>query len=56
MNAYRNASFVGIILVIIGIVLIVYGLVNLGMEKKLNQKGLITMGTVYELNVVEPYR
>lgn len=56
MNGYRNASYVGIFLVLIGIGLIIYGLVNLGIEKKLTQKGLTTMGKVFDLNVVEPYR
>lgn len=56
MNAYKNASFVGIILYLFGIVLIVYGLYNLGIEKKLDKEGLTAKGIVYELNVVEPYR
>lgn len=56
MNAYKNASYVGIVLFIIGLVLMVYGLANLGIENELDENGLKAKGTVYELNVVEPYR
>lgn len=56
MNAYKNASFAGIILYLFGIVLIIYGLANQGIEKNLDQEGLIAKGKVYELHVVEPYR
>lgn len=56
MNAYRNASFAGIILGLIGAVVVVYGLVNLGTEMDLSKKGQTATGTVIDLNVVEPYR
>ena len=56
MNAYKNASYAGIVLYLIGVVLIAYGLFNYGIEMDLDQKGQKATGTVYELAVTEPYR
>lgn len=56
MNAYRNASYAGFILYLIGIVVIIYGLVNLSTEKNLDKNGLKAKGTVFDLEVIEPYR
>lgn len=56
MNAYKNASYTGIVLCIIGLIVIFYGLVNLGTEQDLDKNGIKTSGTVFELEVEEPYR
>lgn len=56
MNGYKIASYFGFFFVLIGFILIAYGLVNMGVEMKLNQKGIKTIGKVYDLNVVPPYR
>jgi hypothetical protein len=40
MNAYKNASYAGLVLMLIGIVLILYGGVNLLKKLELDKKAL----------------
>jgi len=56
MNAYKNASYAGYALYFFGIVLILFGFGNLMIEQELDRNGVETTGTVFELEVNEPYR
>ncbi|MBI2258754.1 MAG: DUF3592 domain-containing protein [Flavobacteriia bacterium] len=56
MNAYRNVSYVGFVLLFIGLVLFGYGIYNLNIEKELDKVGVSTKGMVYELETIEPYK
>lgn len=55
MNGYRNASYMGFVLVLIGLVVAAYGLYNLTIEWDLDKKGLKTQGEVFELEAIPPY-
>lgn len=56
MNAYKNASFVGIVIFLAGIVITIYGFSFLLEQNDLQQNGIIVKGTVVDINKKDFYR
>ena len=56
MNAYRNVSYVGYVLMFFGLVLLGYGLSALSDQIALEEKGVIVRGVVTALNEKGIYR
>ena len=56
MNAYRNASFIGIVLFIIGIVIAIYGFSFLTENTDLEKNGIRVKGKVVDINEKAIYR
>lgn len=56
MNAYRNASFVGIVLMLAGLGLSIYAGSFLREEMELNRKGIVVKGKVFEIEKRDFYR
>ena len=56
MNAYKNASFVGIVLFLFGVVISIYGFSFLMEDNDLQENGIIVKGEVVEINEKDIYR
>jgi hypothetical protein len=56
MNAYKNVSFVGIVLFIFGIVIAIYGFQFLLEKNELEKNGVIVKGKVIDINKKDIYR
>ncbi len=56
MNAYKNASFVGIVLFLFGIVITGYGFSFLMEDNDLQENGIIVKGEVIDINKKDIYR
>lgn len=56
MNAYKNASFVGIVIFIFGIVISIYGFKFLLEKTELEKNGIIVKGKVIDINQKGIYR
>ena len=56
MNAYKNASFVGIVIFIFGIIIAIYGFSFLSEDNDLEENGIIVKGTVIDINKKAIYR
>ena len=56
MNAYKNASFAGIVLFIAGIVITIYGFSFLLKQSDLETNGVIVKGTVIDIAKKDFYR
>lgn len=56
MNAYKNASFAGIVILILGIIVSIYGFSWFLYQENLDENGLITTGIVVDINEKDFYR
>ena len=56
MNAYKSASFVGIILFLFGIIIAIYGFSFLLEDNALTENGVIVKGKVIDINKKAIYR
>jgi len=56
MNAYKNASFVGIVIFIAGIIVTIYGFSFLLKQNELEANGIIVKGTVIDIAKKDFYR
>ncbi|MBN1410251.1 MAG: DUF3592 domain-containing protein [Spirochaetales bacterium] len=56
MNAYKNASIVGIVLMLAGIGITIYGFSFISGENSLDENGVIVKGTVIDINKKDIYR
>jgi hypothetical protein len=56
MNAYKNVSFVGIVLFLFGIVIAIYGFKFLLEKNELEKNGIVVKGVVIDINHKDIYR
>lgn len=56
MNAYKSASFVGIVIFLFGIIIAIYGFSFLLEQNELEKNGIIVKGKVVDINKKAIYR